>query len=116
MLLKKRYFLLVPLLIVFSLKAFSFDKGILAIFLGYQDGKGYSFSLSEGLRAKIITFGEIEDSTLLEKYDLKDVSLVGRSFMLKYETGENAETGKLELNLLDLQQTASPDSLTEKHN
>lgn len=116
MLLKKRYFFLVLFSIAFSLKSFCFDKGVLAVFLGYEDGKGYSFSLSEGLRAKVITFGELEDSTLLNKYNLKDVSLVGSSFMLRYETGKNDETGNLELHLLELEQTVLPDSLVEKHN
>lgn len=93
-----------------------FNKGVLGIFLGFQDNKGYSFSVSDGLRAKVITFGEIEDSTIVEKYHLKDESLVGTSFNIIYETGTNEDTGNLKLNLISLEKTASPDTLLEKHN
>lgn len=102
--------------VLFSLKSIPFNEEILGVFLGYEDYKGYSFSVSDGLRAKVITFGEIEDSTIIKKYDLKNPSLVGTSFHLVYETGTNDETGLMELNLISIEKTLSPDTLAEKHN
>lgn len=117
MLLKRNVLMVLFLAMALSVKAFYANNGILGIFLGYEQNKGYSFSVSEGLRAKVITFGEIEDSTLLSKYNLKDdVSLVGSSFNITYETGLNKHTGAVELKLVTLEKTELPDTLLEKHN
>lgn len=102
-----------------SLNAYdsAFDGRILGIYLGYNQDKGYSFSVSDELRSRILTFATIEDSTLLKRYNLKeDASLVGKSFIITYDSSTNFETGGVNLTLISLKRASAFKSSLGKSN
>lgn len=93
----------------FSLNAYypSFGGRVLGTYLGFSEYKGYSFSVSDELRTKILSFGQIKDSSLLKRYDLKDDALVGNKFVITYSSGVHEETGGVELTLISLKRATS---------
>lgn len=80
---------------------------VLGTYLGFSEYKGYSFSVSDELRTKILSFGSIKDSTLLTRFDLKGGSLVGDQFVITYSSGVHEDTGGVQLTLISLKKANS---------
>lgn len=57
------------------------DNPVVAIFKGFSEDKGFTFTVNEGEEAKELSFTKI-DKSILKVVDLKDEALVGKTFEL----------------------------------
>lgn len=63
------------------------EDPVVAVFNGFSEEKGFTFTVGEGEAAKELSFAKV-DETLLKEVNLKDKALVGKSFELVYGTHE----------------------------
>lgn len=101
---KKNLLVIVLLVLSFAAHAFYSNYGrVIGTYLGYSETSGYSFSISDELSTRIISFGHVEDSTLVKRFKLKtSEDVIGKQFVITYSSGTQEETNGVDLTLISL--------------
>lgn len=101
---KKNLLLIVLLALSFATHAYYSTYGrVIGTYLGYSETSGYSFSVSDDLSTRILSFGQVEDSTLVKRFKLKtSKDVIGTRFVITYSSGTHEETNGLDLTLISL--------------
>lgn len=60
------------------------DEPVIAIYKGFSEDKGFTFTINEGEEEKELSFPKV-DEAILESINLKDEALVGQEFELILE-------------------------------